>query len=494
MHGYFLAVFTWIAGLAPLLDSLPSVRVEPKLRLVAQFPFRKPAFITTVENPLRKQNSSSVDLLISSFGVSFLPSANPDGVHFIPNIAEAFRTQSFVAQPIGSHVVWPNQVQSLDEDRLVVAGGFLVPGKHGHVSMLDYRAFRRHEASELVEWTTMVQDGSGFYHRVKRVNVFNRAAAQGDDGYRWVTCRGEKSVFGQSQGQMIFIEPPSATSGDNSENETRERSSVVGSGPRGVNGFNVYSILKEWCDCYFETVDLNRDGIPEFLIPSFFGKKFILAWTEHPLGDYSQPSFIRYRVLDDNVGAAFDVQSVDLDGDGQDEILVTNHQSGRGPIRPSVFAYHYTLPSFSHDSSSQSQHEEENRQQRPFVSFPSLHHNNVSDFMMAIAFERKTLFDGFQVVNHMFMAAGPGSAQAVRTHRDSKEAPVLVVSGDGTEKAHLITSDNENVEGGYKHSIFHDCHGTVGGIAVADVDGDGWQDVFVPCYDKDYIAVYTFAP
>jgi len=35
--------------------------------------------------------------------------------------------------------------------------------------------------------------------------------------------------------------------------------------------------------------------------------------------------------------------------------------------------------------------------------------------------------------------------------------------------------------------------GTVGALAYADLDNDGWLEVFVPNYDKSYIEVFKFS-
>jgi hypothetical protein len=42
----------------------------------------------------------------------------------------------------------------------------------------------------------------------------------------------------------------------------------------------------------------------------------------------------------------------------------------------------------------------------------------------------------------------------------------------------------------YANEIIKNEEGTVGSIAYADVDGDGWLEFFVPNYDKDYVEVY----
>ena len=197
-------------------------------------------------------------------------------------------------------------------------------------------------------------------------------------------------------------------------------------------------------------------------------------------------------VIDETVGAAFDIQSVDLDGDGVEDILVTNHQSGKKGTPPSVFAYHVVKPEAAPRTPGLVLNYGDNDQEAGFDRPTS-----VSDFMNGLQFTRRTLSSNFTIVNRSFMAAGPGAAKAVRVHADpshpANKYPTIVVSGDGTEKAYLLSRTENNVWE-YAHEQFHDCSGTVGGILTRDLDNDGWQEVVVPCYDKDYVAIYTFAP
>ena len=45
-----------------------------------------------------------------------------------------------------------------------------------------------------------------------------------------------------------------------------------------------------------------------------------------------------------------------------------------------------------------------------------------------------------------------------------------------------------------KNTIFDAGSGTVGQMAFADVDGDGYNDIFIPSYNQATVHVYTFAP
>lgn len=215
-----------------------------------------------------------------------------------------------------------------------------------------------------------------------------------------------------------------------------------------------------------------------------------MIWTEHPKGDYRQTEYVRTRVIDDTIGANFDVQMVDLNGDGRDEILLTNHENNKKRPYPGIFAYEIEYPEekpkFNRDSS-----------QISLGTLGSSSNNDISEFMKNLKFIKHVLSNDFDVVNRSFMAAAPGSARAV-IPGDSRVTkyryPVILASGDGTEKAYYLRRDTRtNDEWSYKQEIFHDCKGTVGSILAHDIDGDGWLEVFVPCYDTDMVFVYKFA-
>jgi hypothetical protein len=420
----------------------------PPLRKVASIPFKKPAFVTAHSSPV---GDRSMDLIVSSFGVGF-PGQNPDGVHFIPDIASAVKSNEYEFQRIASRVVWPNEVNLLDQRHLIVPGGFLVPGKKGHISSLDYVKYR--EDPTTTDWVKLVDDKKGFYHRVEMANVYNKAAKEGDSGERLISCRGWKGIFNGGSGEMVYLEPTG--------NETYEA-----------------RVIEQGCDCYFVQVDLNNDGIMEFIVPAFFSSKLFLMWTEHPLGDYSQRSYVRQRIIDDTIGMPFDVQHVDLDNDGVPEILLTNHESGKGKVKPSLFVYKVEHPQVN---SLRFQGKKVNNYDLP-----------ISEYMESLKFTRTTISSNFTIINKSFMAAGPGGAQTFYPTPDESGKPFIVVSGDGSEKAYVFYPKSDALAD-YGQIEVHDCKGTVGGILVGDLDNDGYKELVIPCYDTNTIELYTFKP
>jgi len=88
----------------------------------------------------------------------------------------------------------------------------------------------------------------------------------------------------------------------------------------------------------------------------------------------------------------------------------------------------------------------------------------------------------------------PGFAYAVNPNGYHKnERAHIFVAGDGDHAAHVLypTGDKDVFE--YDNTIFDDADGTVGCLAFSDLDEDGWQEVWVPNYDKSTIELYKIS-
>ncbi len=87
-----------------------------------------------------------------------------------------------------------------------------------------------------------------------------------------------------------------------------------------------------------------------------------------------------------------------------------------------------------------------------------------------------------------------GTAQAFfpSIHHDSRK-PYIMVAGDGSQQAfYLVPDEDEPFK--YKQELLFDCKSVVGGIDVIDVNGDGFVEVFVPCYYSGKVHVFSFVP
>jgi len=158
------------------------------------------------------------------------------------------------------------------------------------------------------------------------------------------------------------------------------------------------------------------------------------------------------------MGKPFAVDIVDLDDDGVEELLVTNHQGPKDEILPAVFAYEVNWNDLTGGASSYKRHTltygpSENKVDNPGVGAPGFAH-------------------GF------YPTAGMSGPQ------------YIFAAGDGAFDVWiLVPKPGERF--GYDTKIV-DINGTTGEILRYDFDGDGIQDLLVPDNDFWGLHVITF--
>ncbi|KAJ3285097.1 hypothetical protein HDU76_008186 [Blyttiomyces sp. JEL0837] len=205
--------------------------------------------------------------------------------------------------------------------------------------------------------------------------------------------------------------------------------------------------------------DLNGDGIPEIISAEYWGSALTIISTTDPSGSFVNSSNLVYNIIDSNIGHAFDVEIVDLNNDGKEDILVTNHQGTSDSPAGSVYAYE--VPSD--------------------ITAP------------ASSWTKHTLATNFPVLQSGSNQAAPGAAHTFHPKVGSTTKPSIIVAGDGAQKAYLLEPNSEDLnDWNYTNWVLHDCVNTVGGINVGDVNGDGFVEIFVPCYDDGHLVAYSY--
>jgi hypothetical protein len=365
-------------------------------------------------------------------------------------------------QPLTTNITWPNEVTQINasanlgvSNGLLVAGGFLVPPKQvGAVTaaVLDASGAVSQLAKLSVDDGNAIFDGY-FYHRA----LLHDCDGDGLDDV--ITARAVKPLIGTPNGQLVWLKRPAGP---------------TPLAPASLPWQESVLLNGTWSpDVLFQLGNLRNDADEQIFFTSFFtGGGLGMVWCPgcNTAGggnnSWSNAEGLGLFVLDASIGPSFDVSIVDLNGDGQSDLLVTNHVDNAtdgGAPQSGVFAY-----------------------VAPAAPVPL---TNVS------AWTKHTLASGFTVREFGPGQAAPGAARAFFPCAGSAAAkPTIVLAGDGDQRTYVLqaASDSDPTNWAYTLTELFDCQGTVGQPAVADVDGDGCVEVFVPCYDVGVVHVYSY--
>ncbi|KAI1880542.1 hypothetical protein JX265_000782 [Neoarthrinium moseri] len=361
-------------------------------------------------------------LFVSSFALL------GDSVHRINDISTvgSVGINKLKATTVPGSITWPNDITIAPKavfgtEGVLVGGGFLVPTKtNGGIY------FSANSGSTSGSWVQLISQSGWWYHRV----IF--ADMDGDGVPDMVSCRANKPLIGATKTMLVILKPQNQNKPLGTWVETE-----IGAG----------------CDALFTVADLDGDGIPEVIAPSYFTEKLNIYHSSASNG-FANPKNVKTVTIDSTIGAAFDAQYVDINGDGKKDLLVSNHQGdGTGGV------YAYEIPA------------------------------NVTN---ARGYTRHTLASGFPVTQRGLNQAAPGSPRAFfPTPATSKAGiPYIALAGDAAQKAYVLIPGLTAWT--YKTTYLHDCGCTVGQVSVVDVDGDGYSEVIIPCYDDGKLAAYTF--
>jgi len=250
-------------------------------------------------------------------------------------------------------------------------------------------------------------------------------------------------VFGKKGGELVWFEQPAE-------------------GALGSDGAWTEHIVCPGPDVSFLFTDLDGDGgLEEIVATQFFSSPELrVYWCEgkQSWADCGKDD-IHSRVLDGEAnGPWFNVEKVDLDNDGKDDLLVTsNRDDGHGAL------YAYEIP---------------------------------PDFRNG-EWKSHTLATGYKPLKSGTGKGAPGTARSFHAEVASKgkAKPQILISGDDAGVVDILTpASNEagNFEYTSERLTSSESSGTIGTPAFGDVDGDGWVEIFVPMYSDNRVEVYSF--
>ncbi|XP_066980095.1 uncharacterized protein [Macrobrachium rosenbergii] len=339
---------------------------------------------------------------------------------------------------------WPNNPDYLPSsvggsEGVIWTSGFLVPGKQlGKLQMYD-------TTKDPVDgpYNIASLDSKEFsYHRVRWRDM------DLDGDLDAVTARFHIPLLGWQTHQLVWF-----------ENEGR-----------GFSEGWVEHVVTNGPDVHFDFVTLTAGGRTYECIVAgeFLNERISIVWTESETGDWSDPSQVGYRVINENAGQVFDVLVGDFNEDGVQEFIATEYKKDTGLGQVTVY------------------------------QFPE-------DFRTG-DFPNFTIADGFkphQSLVGQTMSPGtpkafyPTAAYAEELAEDGRHhKPYILLSGDDDGKMYILdpaTEDRGNWT--YTKNILTDTEKmTVGKMAHGDVDGDGYEEVIVAGYTVGELYVYTYAP
>ena len=119
----------------------------------------------------------------------------------------------------------------------------------------------------------------------------------------------------------------------------------------------------------------------------------------------------------------------------------------------------------------------------------------IPDDIMTGTFEKYTLADDFKNAFSLFVPGmAPGFPYAVYPNgKKEGERAHILIAGDGTFSAHLLTPTGDASKFEYQKDLIVDAKGTIGCLDTADLDEDGWLEMYMPNYDKGYVEVFKIS-
>jgi len=322
---------------------------------------------------------------------------------------------------------WPNKLDKTPAwmgDYVVVPDGFLPPGKTDGGMFLCDRDGVVHRIAEFLS--------GAFYHEIEW-HDFN-----GDGQEDMLTVRAIKggSFFRPSfRGEMLWFENPGKA--------------------EMLNTWPQHKIV-DGPDVIFKSIPFNG-GIAVYCTEFFRDDPRMTLRFLNNKGEHQS-----MRIIDGNMGKPFGMQLVDLDGDGRDELLATNHQGNfrdnDDSVAPAVFIY------------------------------------EIPDDISSGAFPRTiATWDPSPLKDDGVGAGAPGFAYGFHPDMSASasEPKWIAAAGDGCFDVWILKPiSGRRFE--YEVELI-DFGGTTGELLLMDFDNDGITDILVPDNDNFRLGAITFS-
>ncbi|CBJ49244.1 conserved unknown protein [Ectocarpus siliculosus] len=297
----------------------------------------------------RETEAAALPLPVTGAGAGGAPQAPPNTAEpsLLQDGRNAAGTSASTQSPPPPPTLpgWDGPLPPEDGDAVLIADGFLVPGKaDGGVYLVVPAAAEERRATAAAglgvdgaarggESRAEGKAGAGAAAAAGSIPPEDRIVRLTNPKRGWfyhkavwvvlpggkkvvLTARVHKPIFGQAEGELVLLEMPRVDS-PLSEQNLPWREKVLVTGP----------------DVMFEVVDLDReDSTVQVICAEFFGGRVTMhsLWGGGQLPG-SQPSVTESWVLDDNAGPAYSITAADLRGGSPGgrptHFLVTVHES-----------------------------------------------------------------------------------------------------------------------------------------------------------------------